>query len=231
MAGVAVKAHVFVDDLDAPALGPGDRHHLERVLRLRSGDPVSASDGAGGWRLCSLVSGDRGLEGAGVVRQDERPAPPVTVAFALTKGDKPEWAVQKLTEVGVDRIVPVAAARSVVRWTPERAAVQVERLRRVARESAMQCRRTWLPEVDELAGFAAVAARPGASLAAVGGRPPTLAFPVVLVGPEGGWADEELAVGLPRVALGPHVLRAETAAVLAGGLLCALRSGIVTPGD
>lgn len=231
---MAVKAHVFVDDLDAPALGPGDQHHLERVLRLRAGDEVSASDGAGGWRLCTLVGGagaSASLEAAGDVIRHPRPSPPVTVAFALTKGDKPEWAVQKLTEVGVDRIVPVAAARSVVRWAPERAAAQVQRLRRVAREAAMQCRRTWLPEVEDVAGFAAVAARPGASLAAVGGRPPTLAFPVVLVGPEGGWADDELAAGLPRVALGPHVVRAETAAVLAGGLLCALRIGIVTPGD
>ena len=228
---MAVKAHVFVDDLDAPALGPGDRHHLERVLRLRPGDEVSASDGAGGWRLCTLASGHSGLEAAGEVVRHQRPSPPVTVGFALTKGDKPEWAVQKLTEVGVDRIVPVAAARSVVRWTPERAAVQVERLRRVAREAAMQSRRTWLPDVDGLTAFRAAASLPGAALAAVGGRPPTLASPVVLVGPEGGWADEELAAGLPRVALGPHVLRAETAAVLAGGLLCALRSGIVTPRD
>ena len=225
---MAVRAHVFVDDLHAPALGPADRHHLERVLRLKPGEPVSASDGAGGWRLCHLVAGAAGLEAAGEVACDERPSPPVTVAFALTKGERPEWAVQKLTEVGVDRIVPVAAARSVVRWTPDRAAAQVQRLRRVAREAAMQCRRTWLPEVEDVAGFAAVAGRPGASLAAPGGGPPSLARPVVLVGPEGGWAEEELATGLPRVALGPHVLRAETAAVLAGGLLCALRGGIVT---
>ena len=223
-----VRAHVFVDDLDAPALGRGDRHHLERVLRLRPGDHVTASDGAGRWRSCTLAAGAAGLEVAGGVSADERPSPPVTVAFALTKGERPEWAVQKLTEVGVDRIVPVAAARSVVRWTPERAAAQVERMRRVAREAAMQCRRTWLPEVEDVAGFAAVAGRTGAALAAPGGDPPSLAHPVVLVGPEGGWADEELASGLPRVALGAHVLRAETAAVLAGGLLCALRSGIVT---
>jgi len=225
---VPVRAHVFVDDLDAPALGPADRHHLERVLRLRPGDAVSASDGAGGWRLCTLAAGTAGLEPAGETATDERPSPPVTVAFALTKGERPEWAVQKLTEVGVDRIVPMAAARSVVRWTPDRAAAQVERLRRVAKEAAMQCRRTWLPEVEDLAGFVAVSARAGAALAAADGSPPSLAHPVVLVGPEGGWAEEELAAGLPRVALGPHVLRAETAAVLAGGLLCALRSGIVT---
>ena len=100
--------------------------------------------------------------------------PPVTVAFAPPKGDRPEWAVQKLTELGVDRIVPLVAARSVVRWTGDRAAAPVERLRRVAREAAMQSRRAWLPVVEEPSSFAAVAARPGAALAVAGGDPPSL---------------------------------------------------------
>lgn len=92
----------------------------------------------------------------------------------------------------------------------------------------MQSRRTWLPEVDDLATFASVAALPGACLALPEGGPPSLRRPVVLVGPEGGWSPEEIGTGLPAVTLGPHVLRAETAAVVAGGLLCALRMGIVT---
>ena len=137
-----VRAHAFVAELAAPVLDAGDRHHLERVLRLRPGDCVSVSDGHGGWRLCRFGPV---LEPAGEVARDPGPSPTVTVAFALTKGERPEWAVQKLTEVGVDRIVPMAAARSVVRWGPDRAAANVERLRRVAREAAMQCRRTWLP--------------------------------------------------------------------------------------
>ncbi|MDP8938455.1 MAG: 16S rRNA (uracil(1498)-N(3))-methyltransferase [Actinomycetota bacterium] len=223
---MGVKAHVFVDDLAAPVLGDGDRHHLERVLRLRPGDPVTVSDGHGGWRPCTFGPV---LEPVGEVARSERPSPAVTVAFVPTKGDRPEWAVQKLTEVGVDRIVPVAAARSVVRWSADRAPAHVERLRRVAREAAMQCRRTWLPEVDDLTSFASVAALPGACLALPDGGPPSLRHPVVLVGPEGGWSPEEIGTGLPAVTLGPHVLRAETAAVLAGGLLCALRTGIVTP--
>jgi 16S rRNA (uracil1498-N3)-methyltransferase len=221
---VGAKAHVFVDDLAAPVLADDDRHHLERVLRLRPGDPVTASDGHGGWRECAFGPV---LEPTGDIARDERPSPAVGVAFAVPKGERPEWAVQKLTEVGVDRIVPMAAARSVVQWAPHRAAAHVERLRRVAREAAMQSRRTWLPEVDDLTPFPSVAARPGACLAAAGGRPPSLDHPLVLVGPEGGWAEEERRVDLPTVALGPHVLRTETAAVLAGGLLCALRVGIV----
>ena len=151
------------------------------------------------------------------------------MAFAPTKGDRPEWAVQKLTELGVDTIVPLVAARSVVRWSGERAVSAVERLRRVAREAAMQSRRARLPVVEEVAPFSIVARRTGAAVAVAGGEPPSLASPLVLVGPEGGWDDEELGAGLPTVGLGPGVLRTETAAVAAGTLLVALRAGLVSP--
>ena len=90
----------------------------------------------------------------------------------------------------------------------------------------MQSRRAFLPEVDDVRSFAEVAALPGAALADAGGDPPSLARPTVLVGPEGGWSDEERAAGLPAVALGPHVLRAETAAIVAGALVVALRSSL-----
>ena len=167
------------------------------------------------------------LEPVGPVEREARPAPPITVCFALVKGERPEWAVQKLTEVGVDRIVPFVASRSVVRWDGDKAARNAERLRRVAREAAMQSRRVWLPEVADVAPFAEIAALPGLALAEAGGAPPSLDHPAVAVGPEGGWGPEELAVGAPRVTLGPHVLRAETAAVVAGSLLVGLRSGVV----
>jgi 16S rRNA (uracil1498-N3)-methyltransferase len=217
---------VFVADLAAPALDDADRHHLERVLRLRRGDAIEAADGEGGHRPCRLTAG-AALEPAGDVVQDPRPTPVLTLAFALTKGARPELAVQKLTELGVDRIVPFAAARSVARWDGDRAARHVERLRRVAREAAMQAHRPRLPVVDELRTFAEVAAWPGAALADLGGEGPTLAHATVLVGPEGGWSAEERAAGLPAVGLGPHVLRAETAAVAAGAALCLLRAGLV----
>lgn len=221
------SAHVFVDDLDAPVLVPADLHHLGRALRLRAGELVSVSDGHGGLRPCAWTGA--GVEPTGEVVRRPAPAPALTVAFAPVKGDRPEWVVQKLTEVGVDRIVPFTAARSVVRWDGERGPRQAERWRRIAREAAMQARRVWLPEVAEPTSFAAVVALPGVALAEPGGDPLTLDRPVVAVGPEGGWAPDELAAGLPRVDLGATVLRAETAAMAAGVLLCALRGGLVVP--
>jgi 16S rRNA (uracil1498-N3)-methyltransferase len=167
---------------------------------------------------------------AGEVSVEGRPQPPVTVAFALTKGDRPEWTVQKLVEVGVDRIVPLTTAHTVVRWDgdPDKAARLGARLRAVARGAAMQSRRRWLPVVEVLLPFAEVAT-PEAALAQMGGTAgPSLARPSILIGPEGGWDEAELASGLPTVTLGPTVLRAETAAVAAGVLLCGIRSGVVT---
>jgi 16S rRNA (uracil1498-N3)-methyltransferase len=220
---VAAAAHVFVADLDQPALDAADRHHLERVLRLRTGEEITVSDGSGGWRRCAF---GRTLEPLGGVAREPRPVPPITVAFAPVKGDRPEWTVQKLTELGADRIIPFVAARSVVRWPSDRARAQVERLRRIAREAASQSRRVWLPEVEELSTFGDLAACRGATLAHPDGGLPSLA-PLVLVGPEGGWSDEELGAGLARMRLGAHILRAETAAVAACTLLAALRAGII----
>ncbi len=93
----------------------------------------------------------------------------------------------------------------------------------------MQSRRSRLPVVEDVAPFSAVSLRAGAALAVAGGDPPSLATPLVLVGPEGGWEVEEVRVGLPTVGLGPSVLRTETAALAAGTLLIALRAGVVSP--
>jgi 16S rRNA (uracil1498-N3)-methyltransferase len=226
-----VAAHVFVDDLDEPELSDLDRHHVERVLRLRAGEVVTVSDGAGGWRRCSFVAGAR-LEPEGPVEREDRPSPPIGVGFALVKGDKPEWVVQKLTECGVDRIVVFAADRSIVRWDEGKATRNHERLRRVAVEAAMQSRRRWLPAVEPLVRFEDLVAG-GATLADPAGSPPDVTtMPLVLVGPEGGWSDAERSAAAGRlVRFGPTVLRAETAALAAGILLGALRDSIVRPAD
>jgi len=219
--------HAFVDDLAAPEVAASDRHHLERVLRLRPGEPLTLSDGRGRWAPFRWGGQP---ERSGPVVEVAEPLPPIEVAFALVKGERPEWTVQKLTELGVDVIRPMLTARSVVRWDAKRAAANHERLVRIAREASMQCRRSRLPTVVELAPFADAAALPGACVAAPGaGAGPTLAHPVVLIGPEGGWSPDELGGSLPVVRLGRQVLRAETAAITAGALLVALREGLVGP--
>lgn len=220
------KAHVFVRSLDKLVLGVGDEHHLARVLRLQPGEVVTASDGAGAWRSCRWSAG--ALAPDGEVTHDPRPAPAITIAFALTKGDRPEWVVQKLTEIGVDVISPFVAERSVVRWDEARAARAVDRWTIVAREAAMQSRRTWLPEIEPVTSFRSVAGREGVGRAERGGEPVTLARPVLLIGPEGGWGQtERLDRPSDDVALGPMVLRAETAAIVGAALLCGLRAGVV----
>lgn len=219
---------VFVTDLDVPVLADEDRHHLERVLRRRPGDPLTVADGRGGWR--TAVFGAE-LEPSGAVVVEPPPAPPLTVGFALVKGDKPELAVQKLTELGIDRIVLFRAARSVVRWDDARAARAVLRLRSVARSAAMQCHRPRLPVVEGVTTLGDIASDPDVVLADRDGDPPSLRRTTVLVGPEGGWAPEERSLRVPRMALGGYVLRAETAAVTAGALMAALRSGLVGPTD
>jgi 16S rRNA (uracil1498-N3)-methyltransferase len=212
---------VFVDDVEAPELADDDRHHLRKALRLRPGDALVVSDGAGAWRPVRF--GDE-LEPDGEVSVEPRPTPALTVGLTPTKGDRPEWAVQKLTELAVDRIVILATERSVVRWEGDKAEHHVARLRRIVREAAMQSRRVWLPE---LVGVDALSDHPGVPLADPGGRPLTGEDTVLLCGPEGGWSDAERAEDREKVALGPGILRAETAAVTAGALLAALRHGVV----
>ncbi len=224
----SAAAHVVVADLSAPEIDGEDAHHLGSVLRLRPGEAVGATDGSGGWRLCRFGS-DASLAVDGEIHRADRPRPRLTVAFAPVKGDRPEWAVQKLTELGVDRIVLLHADRSVVRWEGSRSASHLDRLRKVARQALMQSRLCWLPEIEGVWEFSQVAQAPGAALADPDGTPPSLDFPTLLVGPEGGWSPAEQAFGLERVALGPAVLRSESAAVAAGVLLSALRAGLVRP--
>jgi 16S rRNA (uracil1498-N3)-methyltransferase len=218
----------FVDDLEQPFLDPADRHHLERVLRLRIDDPMTVADGAGRWRACRFGPS---VTPAGEVVELPPPDPPITICFGLVKAERPELIVQKLTELGVDRIVAFTADRSVVRWDAARAGRNVERLRAIARSAAAQCHRPHLPAVGDIARFSEVAALDGAARCERLGAPPALTTPVLLVGPEGGWSPEERAVPLPVVGLGSNVLRTETAAMTAGAVLSALRDGIIRPGE
>lgn len=217
---------VFVDDFEHPQLKAHDLHHLEKVLRLRRGDPITVGDGAGAWGEARFGP-EPALTGA---RQRSTPSIPLlTVAFTPVKGVRPEWVVQKLTELGVDCLVPVVTMRSIVRWDPAKASRQHERMVVAAREACMQSRRLVLPQVKPVVSLpvflvqypGAVAADPAGSLIHSG-------HTTIVVGPEGGFSPDEVA-GVDLVALPGNVLRAETAAVVAAALVCGLRAGFVGP--
>ena len=154
----AAAALVFVTDLGCPQLSIDDAHHLGDVLRLRPGEMVGAANGVGSWRMCAFTGPVRektarednsrwGLEVTGPVETTKRPLPLIEIGFSWAKADRTEWAVAKLVELGVDVLTPLVADRTVVRPDREAAGRREERLRRIVRESAMQSRRPFLPEL------------------------------------------------------------------------------------
>lgn len=177
------------------------------------------ADGAGSWRLARL---GQTIEPEGPVRFEPAPRRPRVVGFAPVKGDRSELIVQKLTELGVDIIVPLVTERSVVRWDDRRVAKNRDRHGRIAREAAMQSRNPRLPRVDDphdLARF--LASWPDAVLADPGGSDGERLLVergAVAIGPEGGFSAAELA-GRPTVRLPGRILRTETAAITAAVLL------------
>ncbi|MEO6124666.1 MAG: RsmE family RNA methyltransferase [Ilumatobacteraceae bacterium] len=213
-------AHVFVESIESPLLDEQDQHHLARVLRLRVGETVSVSDGCGAWRLCTFLEGAELAAETEVIVEPAR-VRPVTVGFALPKADRPEWIVQKLTEIGVDHLVVLEADRSITRWAGDKAERNLVKLRKVAREASMQSRRVRLPRIDGLVGLAdlsGVVATP-VTLAEPGGRPLDDDDRCLLIGPEGGWSPAELARVDDHAALGEPILRVETAALVAAARL------------
>ena len=212
-------AHVVVDDLAAPGLDDIDTHHLGRVLRLRAGETVTVTDGRGGWREC--VWNGRTVEPCSEVRRSDPEQPPIAVAFALLKGDRLEWVVQKLTELGIDRLIPLRTDREVVRWDEAKVPAQMTRLARIVRDAVMQSRRVWMPIIETPVRASELLAHPGVARADLGGDDledlPRIG--TIAVGPEGGWSDPERQASGAVVGLGATVLRAETAAISAGVLL------------
>ncbi|HEX5089172.1 MAG TPA: 16S rRNA (uracil(1498)-N(3))-methyltransferase [Nocardioides sp.] len=208
--------------------GP-EAHHAVAVRRLGVGEPLLLTDGVGRVATCEVTgTGKARLEVAvRSVSTEPAPVPEVVVVQALPKGDRGELAVELLTEVGVARIVPWAASRSVAVWRGERAARSLAKWRSAAREAAKQARRAWFPEVSALAStsdvVALVASAPLALVLHEGATEPLPgAVPdrvVLVVGPEGGLAPDELAsfdgAGAHPVRLGREVLRTSTAGVAA----------------
>jgi 16S rRNA (uracil1498-N3)-methyltransferase len=224
----------LVDELpagDTLRLTGDEGRHAARVKRLGVGEVVLVSDGAGTLLDCvvSAVLAD-GLALTVRSRRSAAAATPRIVAVqALPKGERAELAVEVLTELGVDEIVPWAASRSIAQWHGPRGEKALEKWRRTAREAAKQSRRPWVPVVAPLASTADVAARLSRSAGLVlhedatepfgsGALPPDGDI-VVVIGPEGGIAPAELdaftATGARPVRLGEPVLRTSTAGAAA----------------
>jgi len=223
---------------DRLVLGGGEARHAAAVRRVRPGEQVELVDGRGGRVVCVVASVERDRVELDVVERiaEPPPVPRLVLVQALAKGDRGELAVELATEVGVDEVVPWAAERCVVRWDGARAEKGLDRWRSTAREAAKQSRRAWLPQVAPVATTAAVAERvAGAALALVLHESATdrlaeVPLPgsgevVLVVGPEGGLSDRELALlgdaGGRPVRLGRTVLRTSTAGAVAAAVVSA----------
>ncbi|HEV3173750.1 MAG TPA: 16S rRNA (uracil(1498)-N(3))-methyltransferase [Actinocrinis sp.] len=250
--------HVPRERLNGPAVrldGPEGRH-AALVRRLQVGERLDLTDGAGLLAQCVV------LRSAGQALDLEvlellhvaAPDPRITVVQALPKSDRGETAVETMTEIGVDAIVPWSAARSITQWRGDRGAKSLAKWRSTAAEASKQARRAWWPEIDEVASTAKVAKLLASAAAPVllhesaeqsladltlppppaasssGGveAAPTAREIVLVVGPEGGISPEELhaftEAGGLPYRMGPTVLRTSTAGTAAAAVLLA-RSG------
>ena len=224
--------HLYAGDVGTPTItiAGEDARHAVRVLRLRPGERVTISDGAGTVVDAVVSSAGRELVADVVERRSvARGTPELTVVQAIPKGHKLDAIVQDLTEVGVDRIVPLRARRSVARWDDP--AAKLARLRSVAREAGKQSRRAWLPVVgdpvtvdDAPLGEVSIVLHEDADRGLAGALPSVAPASVVLfVGPEGGFAEDEIDALMTRsvvpVTLGPQILRTETASVIGAALI------------
>jgi 16S rRNA (uracil1498-N3)-methyltransferase len=236
-----VTAPVFLcSDLDGDrvVLSGAEGRHAATVRRLRVGEHADLTDGRGlvVSGMVSSLSPESVTFSVLSRRSVPRPSPALTVVQALPKGDRGELAVETMTEVGVDTIVPWAAEHCVAVWRGEKASRGVSRWRTAAREAAKQSRRAWLPSVASLASTESVVSLiSSAALAVVleGSATATLSMVslpssgeiVLIVGPEGGVSPAEraafAAAGAVECRLGPTVLRTSTAGVAAAAVISA----------
>ncbi|MEY3805997.1 MAG: hypothetical protein RIR69_809 [Actinomycetota bacterium] len=218
-------AHVFVDNLDVPQLSDDDFHHLGRVMRLRRGEDVSCSDGAGHWRMTKW---DDGLCELGEVHHVAPRHKRVTLGVVPVKGDRTDLVMEKLVEIGVDRIVVLHPTdHSVVRPSPDKVGNMMDRFRRIGRAAAMQSRQVFLPEVVGPLHLTEVLSNTDEfgviGVAEPGGNSDVATVDTLLIGPEGGFSPSEIAAASHLVTLGDSVLRAETAAIVGATLMVAHR--------
>ncbi|MBC7441143.1 MAG: 16S rRNA (uracil(1498)-N(3))-methyltransferase [Ramlibacter sp.] len=238
-------AHFFLDETLRAAdcvpgavvtIGGAEARHAVTVSRVRPGEKLLVGDGAGLMLGVSVVGADAARLSLRVdtVTVSARLTPRIRLVQALAKGDRDELAVQAATELGIDGVIPWAAARSVTRWEGPKIAKGQERWSNIVREASKQSIRPWLPEVAALASTKSLAAlagstrmlllEPGATFRLTEVPVPTDDRDIVLVvGPEGGIAPAELTAleqaGATRVRLGETVLRTSTAGPAALAIL------------
>lgn len=223
---------------DRVTLGGPEGRHAALVRRLTPGERLDLCAGLGVVAECVVaVAHKEKLDlTVGEVVTHPEPSPRVVVVQALPKGDRGETAVETMTEIGVDVVVPWSASRAIVQWKGERGEKALAKWRATAREAAKQSRRAWWPEVTPPASTAEVAKLLGdAALAvvlhedaesALAGLPMPAAGDVVLVvGPEGSISPQELAAfeaaGARAYRMGPTVLRTSTAGTAAATVVLA----------
>jgi len=206
-------------------------NHIARVLRLERGDALTVFDGRGGEYAARIEEFRKGAVIVAVAERSaaERESPlSLTLAQGVSRGERMDWVVQKATELGVSRIVPVLTERTVVKLGPQQAERKVLHWQGIATAACEQSGRDRIPVVDlplSLPEFLRGAGQAGRVLLSPAARLRVADLPrpdgevVVLIGPEGGLAEAEqqaaLAAGFVGVRLGPRVLRTETAAVAA----------------
>jgi 16S rRNA (uracil1498-N3)-methyltransferase len=241
-APVFVVEHFDADGAGRYVLDGPEGRHAVSVKRLRAGESVVLTDGAGRRADCEVVGTegkDRLIVHMAGVSEEPPPSPRITVVQALPKGDRGELAVETMTETGVDAIVPWAASRCITQWKGDRGLKALGKWRATAREAGKQSRRVRFPEVADAATskqvaallakaeFAAVLHESGTETLATAALPAEGEI-VLVVGPEGGVSPEELALfeeaGAKAYRLGPTVLRTSTAGTAATALLLG-RSG------
>ncbi|WP_454790920.1 16S rRNA (uracil(1498)-N(3))-methyltransferase [Mycolicibacterium lutetiense] len=241
------SALFYVDALPGAgelAVVDGDEgFHASNVRRIRVGEQIDLSDGAGTLAHCVVEATAKGRLSARVTERAAiaAPRPTVTVVQALPKSDRSELAVELATEAGADGFVAWQATRCVARWEGPKVDKGLRRWEAVARSAARQSRRTYIPAVEGVVSTAALTRRVADAVAAgavvlalhESATAPLAELPLaqadslmLIVGPEGGIADEEIAAfaaaGAKAVRLGPTVLRTSTAAAVALGAIGAL---------
>jgi 16S rRNA (uracil1498-N3)-methyltransferase len=215
-------------------LSAEDSRHALRSLRLRPADQVSLSDDDGTVGTGRIVAEEDGRAVVAVesTRRVVRRGTLVSVAVAPPKGDRLSWTVQKLGELGVDELVLIRTDRTVRDWSGERSERALKRLNAVAREAAMQSRQPFVMRILDprsldqaigAPGAAVVVLDPGAATSLSAQLPPEAVAARLVVGPEGGFTEQELEraveLGARLAALGEPVLRTETAAVAGAALV------------